>query len=277
MNQRVDHNASPNKANRLPLSVCTITLNEEANIRRLLASVSDFAGEIVIVDSGSTDNTLRIAEEYGARIFTNQWPGYPRQKQFALDHCTHDWCLSLDADEEITQEMAARLPQLLQDTEVAAYRFGRDDCFAGGIPPAGVHARGHTRLFRKSRCRFDTSRTVHEGVIVDGTTKSVDTVFMHYGYDDLSTHNEKNNKYSSLKAKEKALKQPRPSWLRLVFSGPVKFLQSYVIHRNFLWGWRGFVQSSSTAYYSFSVEAKRFELAARARAGNSEIRTGQDT
>lgn len=277
MKQRVSDEEDSGSQRRLPISVFVITLNEEANIGRLLASVKDFAGEILLVDSGSTDNTLTIAEQYEARIISNPWPGYSRQKQFALEQCTYDWCLCLDADEEVTPELAERLPALLASADVAAYRFGRGDCFAGGVPPRGVRARGHTRLLRKSRCRFDTVRTVHEKVIVDGLTKKVNVAFMHYGYDDLSTHNDKNNKYSSLKALEKAQQHRRPSRLRLIFAGPVKFAQSYLVHRNFLWGWRGFVQAAATAYYSFSVEAKRFEIASRAHSENADrsTRTGQ--
>ncbi len=248
---------------RLPLSVFVITLNEAANLARMLQSVQSFAGETVVVDSGSEDSTVAIAESFGARVISNAWPGYSRQKQFALEQCSNEWCLCLDADEEVTPAMAALIPGLLEDPEVAAWRFGRKDCFVGSAPPDGVHLRGHTRLLRKSRCRFDLTRTVHEGVIVDGRVGKVDAAFLHYGYDDFAGHNDKNNKYAGLKAAEKALAQPRPSYLRLVFAGPVKFLQSYVVHRNFLWGWRGFVQSMSIGYYGFSIEARRFEIAAR--------------
>ncbi len=275
MSPQVEVNPDSGTESRLPLSVFTITLNEEANIGRLLSSVKDFADELLIVDSGSSDNTLKIAESFGARIISNAWPGYSQQKQFALEHCVHDWCLCLDADEEVTPELAARLPELLQDTEIAAYRFGRKDCFVGSAPPDGVHLRGHTRLLRKSRCRFDLTRTVHEGVIVDGRISRIDVAFLHYGYDDFAGHNDKNNKYSGLKAAEKAHEQPTPSYLRLIFAGPVKFLQSYVVHRNFLWGWRGFVQSMAIGYYGFSIEARRFEIAARLKTQNDSRTTAQ--
>lgn len=249
-------------SDKLPLSVFTITLNEEANLARLLRSVRALASEILVVDCGSTDDTLNIARSAGVRVIEHPWQGYARQKQFALEKCSNDWCLCLDADEALSDQLAAALPALLQAEDVAAYRFGRKDTFAGEIAPRGLHPQGGTRLMRKSRCRFDTSRTVHEKIIVDGETRKVDLNFLHYGYDDLTTLTDKNNKYSGLKAAEKATGQPRPSLLRLVFSGPVKFFQMYVVQRNFLWGWRGFVRAVATAYYSFAVEAKRFEIMA---------------
>ncbi len=246
-----------------PLSVFTITLNEAENIGRLLDSVRDIAAELLVVDCGSTDQTTTIARSMGARVIEHPWQGYSRQKQFALEQCSNEWCLCLDADEAVTPDMAAAIPGLLAAEDVAAYRFGRKDIFAGAIPPDALHKQGGTRLLRKSRCRFETTRTVHEKVIVNGETRKVDVFFLHYGYDDIAKLSEKNNRYSSLKAAEKAARNRRPSLLRLLFAGPVKFLQIYLVQRNCLWGWRGFTRAVAIAYYGFLIEAKRFELAAR--------------
>ena len=257
-------------AGKLPLSVFAVTLNEAANIARMLESVSGFASEMLVVDCGSTDATIPIAKAIGAQIIEHPWEGYAKQKQFALDHCAYDWCLCLDADEAVSDELAAGIGELLKDESVAAYRFSRTDVFAGQAAPAGLYRQGGTRLFRKSRCRFDTSRSVHEKMIIDGEERKVDLSFIHFGYGNLTALTEKNNKYSALKAAEKAARGKAPSLLRLIFSGPVKFLQFYIVQRNFVWGWRGFVRSVATAYYAFCVDAKRFEIAAREKEQSRE-------
>lgn len=231
----------------------------------MLESVRAIADEMLVVDCGSSDKTVEIAEAKGARVIEHPWQGYARQKQFAMEQCQNDWCLCLDADETLTPELAAAIPGLLQHPSVVAWRFGRKDIFAGDTAPDGLHQQGGTRLMRKSKARFDTARTVHEKMIVDGEIRLCELTFLHYGYDSIEVLSDKNNQYSTLKAREKAAKQPQPSYLRLIFSGPVKFLQFYLVQRNFMWGWRGFVRSVATAYYGFCVEAKRFEIAARER------------
>lgn len=257
-------------AGKLPLSVFAVTLNEAANIARMLESVKPFASEMLVVDCGSTDATVEIARALGAQIIEHPWQGYARQKQFALDHCKYDWCLCLDADEAVSTELAANIGELLKDKSVAAFRLARIDVYAGEAAPAALHRQGGTRLFRKSKCRFDTARTVHEKMIIDGEERRVELSFVHFGYGELQALTDKNNAYSSLKAAEKAASGKAPSLLRLVFSGPVKFLQFYLVQRNFAWGWRGFVRSVATAYYAFSIDAKRFEIAARKRQQDSE-------
>lgn len=255
--------AAADHSTRLPLSVFAVTLNEAANIARMLESVRSFADEMIVVDCGSADATVAIAKAMGADVVEHPWEGYARQKQFAMDQCRHDWCLCLDADEMVTAELAAGIGDLLEDDSVAAYRLARTDVFAGATAPRFLYRQGGTRLMRKSRCRFDISRTVHEKLIIDGEERRIELGFLHFGYGDLTRLTEKNNKYSGLKAREKAARGKSPSLLRLLFSGPVKFLQLYFVQRYFLWGWRGFALSVATAYYAFCVDAKQFELAAR--------------
>lgn len=237
----------------------------------MLDSVKLIANEMLVVDCGSTDATVEIARARGARVIVHPWQGYARQKQFALEHCRNDWCLCLDADEALSKEAVEGIPALLDNAEVAAWRFKRKDTFVGHVAPEVLHQQGGTRLMRKSRSRFDTSRTVHEKLIVEGEVRLCDLTFLHFGYDNLELLSDKNNRYSSLKAREKAARQRRPSYLRLIFSGPLKFLQYYLVQRNFLWGWKGFARSVATAYYGFSVEAKRFEIAARNSRPQSRI------
>lgn len=266
----IDTGVEDKPGGKLPLSVFAVTLNEASNIARMLESVRPFAGEMLVIDCGSTDATVSIARAIGARVIEHPWQGYAKQKQFALEQCSYDWCLCFDADEAASGELADNIGNLLKDENVAAYRLARTDFFAGQPTPAGLHRQGGTRLIRKSLCRFDTSRSVHEKMIINGEERKVAFTFLHYGYGNLQTLSDKNNLYSSLKAEEKAAGGKGPSLLRLVFSGPVKFVQLYVVQRNFLWGWRGFVRSVATAFYAFSVDAKRFEIAAEENAKKEE-------
>ena len=109
----------------MKISATIVTLNEEPNLPRLLRSLT-CVDEVVVVDSGSTDDTLEIARRYGARVIENPWPGYAQQKNFAATHAQHDWVLSLDADEEVTHDLASEISQLKSgDPAAAGYRFPR--------------------------------------------------------------------------------------------------------------------------------------------------------
>lgn len=113
-----------------PISVFIVTLNEENNIQRAIRSVS-FADEVIVVDSGSSDNTVALAESLGAKVIFNEWPGYAKQKQFAMQLCKHDWVLNLDADEEVTKALADKYQELVNQEQYASVRCTRDDLFIG--------------------------------------------------------------------------------------------------------------------------------------------------
>ena len=115
---------------RLPLSAVIITLNEEKALPKCLESVS-FADDIVVVDSGSTDRTVAIAEEYGARVIHQDWLGYGKQKQFAVEQASHDWVFCLDADEWVSDELASSIQDVFPDPEYYAYKSPRCNKFLG--------------------------------------------------------------------------------------------------------------------------------------------------
>jgi len=191
---------------RSTLSVAIITLNEEANIARTLASVS-FADEIVIVDSGSTDRTVEIATSFGAKVFTEAWKGFALQKNSAIDKCVGTWILSLDADEELTNELQVEIRSMLDadaqiTPQVDGYRLRLQHVFLGRwMRYGGYYPDLKLRLFRRvtsSGPAHFTDRPVHESVRVDGRVEIMKKDFLHHGYPNLEIYLEHMNRYSTL-------------------------------------------------------------------------------
>lgn len=179
---------------KLPISVFIPTLNEEDRLPRCLRSL-EWAEEVVVVDSGSTDGTVAVARELGARVVEHPWEGYSRQKEFALTQCRCEWALWLDADEEVSPKLGRSFRALFAAGPPAPSGFvmarrtvylGKPLRFGGWYPDWKV------RLFRKDRARFD-GRSVHESAVVDGTVERVEGDLLHYSYRDLSHHMEKIN------------------------------------------------------------------------------------
>ena len=199
---------------RATLSVAIITYNEEGNLGRTLESVR-FADEIVVVDSGSTDRTVEIAESFGAKVSVEEWKGFARQKNSAIDKCMGIWVLSLDADEELTGELLAEIRAMLEaDAEVAppvdGYRLRLRHVFLGRwMRFGGYYPDFKLRLFRRvteaGPAHF-TDRPVHESVQVAGRVETMEKDFLHHGYPDLEIYLEHMNRYSTLGAKIAAAK-----------------------------------------------------------------------
>jgi len=244
---------------RLPISVFIITLNEEKNISRALKSVQ-FADEIIVVDSGSTDKTLEIIKSFGIEPIHNDWPGYAKQKQFAMDLCTNDWVLNLDADEEVTAGLAKSFAEIINNSEYSSVRCEREDYFIGKNLSRKSRKPRNTRFYRKSSAHFDTSRLVHESATIVGKQFFVKQSILHYGYSTISICTDKKNQYSSLKANEKYRKGKRFSLLKLLFIFPLVFIQDFIFKRRLLMGIRGLILSVIQAHYAFIKEAKLFEL-----------------
>lgn len=188
------------------LSVAIITCNEERNLARTLASVS-FADEIVVVDSGSTDRTVAIAQSMGARVIVRDWPGFAAQKNFAIQQCTADWILSLDADEELSPELATQMRILLPSKPPAdAYFLKRRNLFLNRwIRHGGYYPDAKLRLFRRATANFSqplqfADRPVHETIAFDGHSATLDFDLIHHAYPTLDSYLEHMQRYSTLGA-----------------------------------------------------------------------------
>lgn len=255
----------------LPISAFIICQNEQDVIENCIRSVS-FCAEIVVVDSGSTDGTLTILQKLHneglpLKILHEPWRGFGAQKQFALDHCTQGWCLSIDSDERVSPRLAAIFPSLLDDPEVDGWKITRYDYLNGyGYVPPSSHERYHNRLFRRGKGRFNTSDLVHEGILIDGTVrKARPGGLLHFSPIILNDQMLKENRYSTLKARMKAERGFRPRPWKMIFSPPLFFVRWYIRYGMFRCGWPGFIHCAKGAIYSFLTEAKRYENEAMRR------------
>jgi len=186
------------------LSVAIITCDEERNLARTLASVS-FADELIVVDSGSKDRTVEIAETFGAKVFQRDWPGFAAQKNFAIAQCHGDWVLSLDADEEMSPELARQIQVLLPTNPPAdAYFINRRNQFLGRwIKRGGYYPDPKLRLFRRTAANFSQpphfeERPVHETIVFDGESAKLDFDLIHHAYPTLEDYLEHMDRYSTL-------------------------------------------------------------------------------
>lgn len=219
---------------KIPLSVAVITLNEEDRIGECLQSVA-FASDIVVVDSGSSDNTVSIAREYGARIFQEPWHGFGPQKQLAIDQCHNQLILLIDADERIPSETAAEIKALLQgESQSQAYSFPRKNYFSGRwIRHGGWWPDRVARLFQKEYGRMSSSM-VHESLIVDGAIGELSNPIVHHINSELHHVIEKINRYSSIGAEELFQKGESSSILKAFLRGSWAFFYNYVVRLGFL-------------------------------------------
>lgn len=242
------------------ISVAIITLNEEGNIRACLESVK-WAEEIVVCDSGSSDRTLAIAAEYGARTFQDPWRGFAAHKNLAVERTQHPWVLSLDADERVTPELQREIEAVLGDPAAwDGYLIPRRSYFLGRwIRGCGWYPDESVRLFRRDRGRF-AERSVHEMVVVKGRLGRLTAALEHFTYDSISAFLLRMDRYSTLAAEElyRAGRLTRASDLTL---RPLwTFLRMFLVQGGWREGWRGLVLSGLYASYVFSKYAKLWEL-----------------
>jgi len=236
------------------LTVALVTLNEAANLPRTLASVR-FANEIVVLDSGSTDGTVEMAEGAGARLIEEPWKGFARQKNSAIAHATGDWVLSLDADEEVSPELAREIEALLAGKpEFSAYRIPRLNHFLGRpLRHGGYWPDPKLRLFRRGVARFE-DRPVHESMKADCAVGRLTGHLIHHCYPTLDEYIEHMNRYSSIGAdllvQSGRTSQALPSLLWNGLANPAAtFVYNYVFRLGFLDGREGLVQHLNHSVY----------------------------
>ena len=243
------------------ISTIVITKNEAHNLPRCLASVRSFSHEVVVVDSGSTDGTLAAASAAGARVIPQEWLGYGRQKQFALEQARSPWVFSIDADEEVSAELAAEIARL--DFAADGYFVARRVWYLGRWIRHGAWNPDFVmRLFRRDRARFTPER-VHERVDLTGRAGTLRWPLYHYSYRDVAHHLAKINEMSTLSAEHMAERGKHASWAKLTLSPGWEFFRSYVWQRGFQDGAPGLVVAKLHAYYHFLKYAKLRELEKR--------------
>jgi glycosyltransferase involved in cell wall biosynthesis len=247
---------------QLPLSLCVITRNAAGQLADCIASAS-FVGEVVVVDSGSTDDTVEIARRCGARVIVQSWLGFGPQKNFAVAQATHDWVLCLDADERVTPELGAAIRNTLAaPPAAAAFAVARRNRFLGRWLR---HGEGYpdwvVRLFDRRRARW-TDDVVHETVRADGAVARIEGDLLHASAESLDAYLAKQNRYTTLQAEAMHMRGERAGLVRLVISPLARFVRYYVVRLGFLDGVAGLVHIAIGCFASFMKYAKLRALSA---------------
>ncbi len=245
------------------LSVTIITRNEAADIAPALESVA-WADERIVVDSMSTDDTVAIARRHADRVIVWEWPGYAAQKNFAASVATHDWILSLDADERVPPPLAQEIRTVLaSEPRARGFRVPRVTFHLGRwIRTTDWYPDYQLRLYDRRAAEW-TGGSVHEGVSVRGPVGTLRGELHHFAYRDLAEHLETIDRYTSAAARDLYEAGRRSSWLRLAVHPPAAFLRNYLLRRGFRDGTPGLVISAMNAYYVFLKFAKLWELERR--------------
>jgi glycosyltransferase involved in cell wall biosynthesis len=243
------------------ISATIITLDEERHVERCLRSLRGVADEMVVVDSGSHDRTLKMAEESGARVFTRAWTSYSDQKNFATGIASHDWILSIDADECLSDSLRDNLLQVKAGRLPAdAFAFPRMAFYLGRwIRHSGWYPDYKTRLYAKDKARWE-GEFVHERLVVKGQTSRLKGDLLHYTCDSLTEHAQRLDHYTTLAAQAMWTEEQRASLLGIVTSPLAAFAKSYLFKTGFLDGYQGLLIAGFAAYYNFLKLAKLWEL-----------------
>jgi glycosyltransferase involved in cell wall biosynthesis len=249
------------------LSVALITLNEEADLPRTLDSViplvSDGKGEIIVVDSGSTDRTPEIARSYGAKVFVEPWKGFAAQKNSAMEKASADWVLQLDADEALEPELVQEISDAIrQNTAVTGFWIPRKNFFLGRwIRHGGFYPDPKLRLIRHGAGKFE-EYGAHPTIKVNGPTGKLKHGLIHNAYPTLRGYIEHMNSYSSSGAEVAVAKGHRRfSLINIVLRPRLTFLYNYFLRLGFLDGREGFLLHFYHAVYVSWKYAKAWEMA----------------
>lgn len=250
------------------ISVTIITLNEAANIRECLESVR-WADEIVVVDSESRDDTVKISREFTDRVFVNPWPGHQEQKNVAVDKATGPWIFSLDADERVTPALAEEIRRMVAEPgALEAYDMPRKNYFLGRwMRHGGWWPDRVIRLFQKERGRFGGINP-HDRVIVDGRLGRLEHPLIHHTYRSFAQYIDKQHSYAVIGARELLKRRGgrRRTAAAMIAKGMTKFAEVYLLKRGALDGMHGLIAAMGASYFAFLRQALVWELQARDRA-----------
>ena len=244
------------------LSVIVITKNEASHIGRCLESVC-WADEIIVLDSGSDDNTVALCKHYTDKVFATDWPGFGIQKQRALDKAQGDWVLSIDADEVVTAELRMEIEKVLVQAQFNGYEIPRLSSYCGRqIRHGGWWPDYVLRLFRRNVGYF-TDSVVHERIVVPGEIGKLTSPLLHDAFVNLDEVLHKVNSYSSLGAKMLHQKGVRSSLSKAIFKALWTFIRTYWLKAAFLDGRQGLMLSISNAEGTYYKYVKLLELQSR--------------
>lgn len=235
------------------ISVVIITKNEAHIIGSTLQSLQGITDNIVIVDSGSTDETISIAKKFQAHVIETRWQGYGITKNIGIDAATNDWILSLDADEAIDEKLKDSISQLNTSDENVVYKLRYKNFFCNKWIRFGEWSGDkHIRLFNRKKVKWNDA-SVHESLVMPAGVKVIELNgnVLHYTTRDMDEYMQKTIQYAKLNAKKYYLQGKRPNFFKLYFGPAFTFIKHYIFELGFLDGFEGYVIAKTTAWYSY--------------------------
>jgi glycosyltransferase involved in cell wall biosynthesis len=247
----------------MKISATIIACDEERNIARAMESLR-CCDEIVVVDSGSIDRTPEIAAKFGARVIDSPWSGYAKQKNLAADYTTHDWILSIDADEALSEALEAEIWRIKKNgPQHDAYTVPRLAQYLGRwILHSGWYPDRKVRLYHKHKAKW-VGEYVHESVRVDGSIGHLQSDLLHFTCDSIAEHLRTLDRYTTLAAEQLVAQKKTVGWSQLLFDPAWTFLRTFVVQRGFLDGFEGLTIAQMAAFYNFLKYAKARNMGPR--------------
>ena len=261
----------------MKLSVAIATFNEERNIKSCLESIHNWVDEIIIIDGSSTDNTVEIAKKFKTAVYIFDNPSiFHLNKQRAIDACTGEWILQLDADEVVTEELKKEIIEVINREQINGFWIPRKNFFLGKFLKKGGQYPDYTlRLYRRGKGRLPC-KSVHEQAVVEGRTEYLKNPLLHYPHPDFSDYLKHFNRYTDIFADELQENKVETGWKSLVFymlMRPIHwFILSFVRHKGFMDGFAGFVFSLFSslrfpvAYLKYWDKERRQKIAIKSNA-----------
>jgi glycosyltransferase involved in cell wall biosynthesis len=245
----------------MKISVVIITYNEEDRLEAALSSVEEIASEIIIVDSYSTDDTIKIAKEYTDRVYQRKWTNFSDQKNFANSKASYPWILSLDADEKLSPELKDEIKALMQsEHDYTGFSVPRMVFYLGRwIRHSGWYPDRKIRLFRKDQAHWE-GEYVHESLVIEGNIKKLKGFLYHFTYRNIHDHLDRINLFSDLGARKIYAQNKKSHWYHFVFIPFFRFMKTYFWKLGFLDGFAGFVIAVLHGYAGFVRYAKLREI-----------------
>ncbi len=245
----------------MEISAVIITFNEEKRLEPALKSLAGLVSEIVVVDSFSNDNTIKLAKKYTSKVFQRKWTDYTDQKNYANTRTSFPWILSLDADERISPELREEILAIKkEEPECDGFSIPRQVYYLGKwIRHSGWYPDRKLRLFRKDRARWE-GEYVHERLVIEGKIQKLSGSIHHFTYRNISEHLDRINKFSELGAQKLYVNGKKCRWHHLVFMPFFRFAKSFFWRAGFLDGYPGFIVSVLNGYSIFLRYAKLREI-----------------
>lgn len=252
------------------ISGVVITYNEEKDIENCIQSMQGVVDEIVIVDSYSTDKTKEICLKYGTRFIENKFEGFTTQKNFANDQAKYHYVLSLDADEELSEELKKSILEVKENLVYDGYSFNRLNNYDGKwIRHSNWYPDRKIRMFNRKKARWKGENNLHEIIVLDNPKSHavLKGDLLHWAYESIDEHYRKANDYASIAAKNSFERNPNKKigFIKLILSPFWKFFKNYFIKRGFLDGFEGLVICTFTAFGTFLKYSKIKELQRKAQ------------